>query len=542
MMRSLKTRLSVTMLCVIFAVIMAVTLLSVIFIRNTASRKANQLLLMLCENGQYSLNYYFDSVQSSVNNITAFVEDDLKGLDDEQFEKHMENAREYFDFIVSQTNGVLTYYYRIDPSVSTKVKGFWYTNLDGNGFEEHEVTDITLYDVNDTSKLVWFTVPKFEGKSIWLPPYITDNLDVKVISYDAPIYYKGQFIGVVGIEIDYSAMAKEVDSIKFYDNGYAFLSDADGTLFYHPYIDVANLPSDTEIKMPFSYKTEETSAQYVYNGVLKEAVWLPLSNGMHLNITVPVSETEGEWRGLIVTILVCAVIAMVVAGIFLIFILGFITKPLEQLTEASEQVDKGNFDVNLPYNRDDEIGRLTKSFKKLSGNMKAHINALNEQAFFDSLTHVRNKGAFSIVIEELQEQINNGSIDPDFALGVFDCDGLKRINDQYGHDKGDIYLKKACRTISDVFKRSPVYRVGGDEFIIILKNEDFHNLKFLLERFDIVVDEINASADAPWEQVWISKGFAIYDPSEDNLVQKIMQRADKLMYENKRERKMCRET
>ncbi len=272
------------MLCVMFTVIMIITLLSAVFIRITASRKSDQLLLDLCENGQYSLNYYFDSVEDSVDNITAFVESDLKGLDDEQFSKHMENAREYFDYVVSNTPGVLTYYYRIDPSVSSTVKGFWYTNLDGRGFTEHEVTDITLYDVNDTSKLVWFTVPKFEGKPIWLPPYITDNLDVRVISYDAPIYYKGQFIGVVGIEIDYSAMAKEVNSIRFYDNGYAFLSDDDGTLFYHPYIDVADLPEGNKLKMPYNNKADKHSAQYVYDGVLKEAVWLPLSNGMYLNI------------------------------------------------------------------------------------------------------------------------------------------------------------------------------------------------------------------------------------------------------------------
>jgi diguanylate cyclase (GGDEF)-like protein len=521
---------------------MVITLLSVIFIRRTASRKADQLLLMLCENGQYSLNYYFDSVQNSVNDITSFVEDDIKGLDDKQLEKHMENAREYFDYIISRTNGVLTYYYRIDPSVSSTVKGFWYTNLDGKGFSEHEVTDITLYDVNDTSKLVWFTVPKFEGRSIWLPPYVTDNLDVKVISYDAPIYYNGQFIGVVGIEIDYSAMAKEVNSIKFYDNGYAFLSDADGTLFYHPYIDVANMPDGMTKQMPYNNKAETTSAQYVYDGVLKEAVWLPLSNGMYLNITVPVSETQGEWRGLILNIMILGVIVLIIAGILLITFLGYITKPLEQLTEAADQIDNGNFDVNLTYNRDDEIGRLTKSFKKLSGNMKAHINALNEQVFIDSLTHVRNKGAFSLAVEELQEQINNGSIDPNFAMGEFDCDGLKRINDQYGHDKGDLYIQKACNTISDVFKRSPVYRVGGDEFFIILRHEDFHNIDFLLERFDKVVEEINASADEPWEQVYLSKGFAIYNPAEDNIVQKIMQRADMMMYENKRERKMGRES
>ena len=541
-MRSLRTKLAVTMLFVIFTVILAITLLSVIFIRRTAIRKSDQLLLMLCENGQYSLNYYFDSVQESVNDITTFVESDITGLDDKNFNAHMERAQRYFDYVVSRTNGVLTYYYRIDPSISTNVKGFWYTNLDGKGFTEHEVTDITQYDVNDTSKLVWFTVPKFEGRSIWLPPYITDNLDVRVISYDAPIYYKGQFIGVVGIEIDYSAMAKEINSIKFYDNGYAFLTDADGTLFYHPYIDVAGLPEGSKMQVPYSDYAEQSSAQYLYNGVLKEAVWLPLSNGMYLNITVPLSETEGEWRGLIINILICAVIALIAAGFFLIYFLKIITKPIEELTEAAEQVDKGDFDIDLSYDKDDEIGRLTRSFKKLSGNMKAHINALNEQVFTDSLTHVRNKGAFLLAIEELQEQINNGSIDPNFALGEFDCDGLKRINDEYGHDKGDIYLEKACSTISDVFKRSPVYRVGGDEFFIILKHEDFYNRNFLLERLDIVIDNINATAEEPWEQVWVSKGFAVYNPAEDNIVQKIIQRADKLMYENKRERKMCRDT
>ena len=74
-----------------------------------------------------------------------------------------------------------------------------------------------------------------------------------------------------------------------------------------------------------------------------------------------------------------------------------------------------------------------------------------------------------------------------------------------------------------------------------MKNEDFHNLNFLLERLDKVIDGINTAAEYPWEKVYLSRGFAIYDPVEDNIVQKTMQRADMLMYENKRERKMGRE-
>ena len=75
------------------------------------------------------------------------------------------------------------------------------------------MTDITKYDTEDTTKLVWFTVPKATGKPVWLPPYITENLDAKVISYNTPVYLKGRFIGVIGIELDYSFMAEMVEAM-----------------------------------------------------------------------------------------------------------------------------------------------------------------------------------------------------------------------------------------------------------------------------------------------------------------------------------------
>ena len=524
------------MLCVIFLALLFTTLLSAIFIRRTESRKTDQLLLMLCKNGEKSLNYYFGSVQDSVERVASFVEEDLEGTSDEKLSEHMERARDYFGMMASKTKGVLTYYYRIDPSVSSKEKGFWYINLSGDGFEEHEVTDITQYDVNDTSKLVWFTVPKQEGKSIWLPPYITDNLDVRVISYDAPIYYKGEFIGVVGIEVDYTTMAEEVDSIQFYDNGYAFLSGADGKLFYHPHIDVTDTSSGTEYEIPFSMDGENSIVRYDYNGEKKEAAWVPLSNGMRLIVSVPESETKGDWLGLIMNISMGSVIVLVVASLFLMFYTIRITKPLEQLTEAAERVEKGNYDVALSYDEDDELGRLTRSFKKLSDNTKAYISDLNEQIFVDALTHVKNKGAFEKTVKELQEQIDDGA-KPEFAIGAFDCDNLKIINDKYGHDKGDTYLKVASDTISRVFKRSPVFRTGGDEFAVILKKEDYLNREALGTQFDIVSETTNASAAEPWEYVCVSKGFAVFDPATDSTVIQVLQRADKLMYEDKRVRK-----
>ena len=524
-------------LFVLIVAVIAVTVSSVVFIRSTEHRKSDQLLLLLCETGEKNLDYYFNSVQKSLTKVASYVEADIDGIDDEHLAGHMERVEKYFDEMANKTNGVLTYYYRIDPEVSTTVKGFWFTNLDGEGFTEHVVTDITLYDTADTSALVWFTVPKHEGVPIWIPPYITDNLDWRVISYNVPIYYRGQFVGVIGIEIDYSTMAEQVDSIRLYSNGYAFLNDAEGNLFYHPRLDVASLTEETMPETPEGLISDSTFVRYTFDGEEKAAAWLPLSNGMRLTVSVPVSETGGDWQKLIVNI--CIVGAEVLLAAFIISMLYTrrITRPLEQLTEAANQADMGSYDYQLTYDEDDELGRLTRTFKKMSGHMKDHISDLSSQVFIDSLTNVRNKGAFTSYLDELQEQIDDNKEVPVFAIGVFDCDNLKLINDWYGHSNGDIYLKTASRAICRVFQHSPVFRIGGDEFAVILQNDDYYNREQLVGRFKQESAEISEAAKNKWEQVQVAVGVAEYEPQYDRTATDVLHRADKAMYENKRKRK-----
>ena len=534
---SLRTKITLMTVCVVLFALTAVMCFNVFFIRKNEHHKSEQLLLLLCETGERNLEYYFSSVQRSVRKVASFVTADLEGLEDQQLQRHMERVRKYFDEMASKTNGVLTYYYRIDPTVSKTVKGFWYTNLDGEGFVEHQVTDITLYDTKDTSKLVWFTVPKFKGEAIWLPPYITDNLDRRVISYNVPIFYKAQFIGVVGIEIDYSTMAEQVDSIRLGGNGYAFLSDLEGNLFYHPRIDVAELTDETRPKPPEGVLGKSTFVQYSFGGVEKQAAWLPLSNGMRLNVTVPLSETEGDWQKLIGNILIVAIGVLAAASVFTMYYTKHITKSLEELTKAAEQVDQGDYNINLDYDKDDEVGRLTSTFKRLTSHMKENITALNRRAYVDALTSVRNKRAYADYLEELQTCIDEEKEKMEFAVGVFDCDDLKQINDKYGHDRGDIYLKTASSLMCRVFQHCPVFRIGGDEFSVILQNDAFLEKESLVKEFNWAMAETNDTAKNPWEQVRVSFGLAVYDPEHDGAVIDVVRRADKNMYENKRNRK-----
>ena len=117
---------------------------------------------------------------------------------------------------------------------------------------------------------------------------------------------------------------------------------------------------------------------------------------------------------------------------------------------------------------------------------------------------------------------------------VFDCDDLKLINDFHGHDKGDIYLKTSSRLICRIFEHSPVFRIGGDEFAVVMENSDFDNRDELVKKFDEAEKEINSKAENSWEEVHVAFGIAVHDPKNDDTVNDTARRADKIMYQNKK--------
>lgn len=173
--------------------------------------------------------------------------------------------------------------------------------------------------------------------------------------------------------------------------------------------------------------------------------------------------------------------------------------------------------------------------KRRADESEHRADELGKRVYVDALTSVKNKGAFDEHAHDLQSRLDGGE-SVEFAIGVFDCDDLKTVNDQYGHDKGDEYIKSAAKLICRTFKHSPVFRVGGDEFIVILQDEDYRNRDDLANQFR----QSRASSEAAgesWEQARVSMGIAVFDPSVDASLNDAMRRADKAIYEQKRLRK-----
>jgi len=146
----------------------------------------------------------------------------------------------------------------------------------------------------------------------------------------------------------------------------------------------------------------------------------------------------------------------------------------------------------------------------------------------DKLTRVKNKYAYDKATAELNAEIaKNGYVD--VAVVVADINGLAYINETQGTEAGDEYIKSACHLICSTFKRSPVFRIDGDEFAVIMKGEDFDNRDRLMSELErtVLTNKISGLAT-------IASGMAVFDFATDHDFETVFARADEAMLENKR--------
>ena len=155
------------------------------------------------------------------------------------------------------------------------------------------------------------------------------------------------------------------------------------------------------------------------------------------------------------------------------------------------------------------------------------LNAAREIANRDALTGVKSKHAYDEAVLKINAEIKDGSSVP-FAIAFCDVNGLKTVNDTKGHQAGDKLILDAARVICDIFKHSPVYRIGGDEFVAILRGSDYENRQMLVESM-IAKNAESRESDG----VIIACGSAAWNADQDQTFEAVFKRADEAMYSNK---------
>ena len=158
---------------------------------------------------------------------------------------------------------------------------------------------------------------------------------------------------------------------------------------------------------------------------------------------------------------------------------------------------------------------------------KEQLESVTRIAYTDPLTGVKSKVAFKEAGQRMDQRIAQGAVS-EFGVVVFDLNDLKQINDNFGHKVGDEYIRDACKLICTSFKHSPVFRVGGDEFIAVLEGADYANREMLLERF-----RRQALENQDRDHAVVACGCACFDPGQDTSIRTVTERADAAMYREK---------
>ncbi len=167
---------------------------------------------------------------------------------------------------------------------------------------------------------------------------------------------------------------------------------------------------------------------------------------------------------------------------------------------------------------------------------KQHADELQAIANRDSLTGIRNKAAYDEELKRLEWEVVEGR--GKFGMGIVNLNGLSVINEEYGKDKGNIAIKKLSRMVCEIFKHSPVFRTGVDEFGIILRNADFELAEELEQRFKLEINAIHRDESLPpWERISAAIGVSLCDPVTDYTVSAVNKRAQEKMGKNKKEMK-----
>ena len=246
---------------------------------------------------------------------------------------------------------------------------------------------------------------------------------------------------------------------------------------------------------------------------------------------------------------VLAVLTLIVSILSIWAINRSVIRPINLLSSAAAhynaRTDENSELDNLPIISKDEIQSLYSSIRQMTQDIQGYIDSLkfttqelkqtqiiasemDKLAHKDALTGVGSKLAYDQKAKELTEEMRQGTAR--FGIVMVDMNDLKKMNDTYGHEHGNDAIRKTCSLICETFVHSPVYRFGGDEFVVVVKDRDYDHIEERVNEFN---EALRQTGGEPWETVNAAIGYALYD-GEDT-VEDVFRKADHIMYEHKKE-------
>lgn len=503
---------------------------------------STEIMNLHCKELANSLDNQLLRIEQSVETLSLYAAEQIDNIDhltsdSNYLSEYIKKLSDLATNLASNTEGAVAIYARCNPEIFSSVEGVFLTKHgNSKNFQSTPLTDLSAYSPDDTEYVGWYYKPVANGKATWMAPYLNKNINVFMISYVIPIYVENNLLGVVGMDIDFDVVTNAVSNMKIYDSGYAFLIDEDANVMYHEGIEFGQNMSEFDPSLePVTNELTKASSDntlfsYHWQGSDKKMAFRSLENGMRLALSAPESEINEVRNGLVYQIIIATSWIVAIAVALTVYLTRRIVKPLRELNSAAMKIADGDLSISLSCKSNDEVGTLANSFQETVSHLQKYVNYINGLAYRDTMTGVKNKTAYDDVIKTIESKMIISKLK--FAIIVFDVNGLKQVNDSYGHEVGDSLIIDACRIICGVFKKSSVYRIGGDEFVAIIEDADVDICQALLEQLDKNIDENNIKSNKPY-QISIARGIATYNSDIDLIFSDVFKRADESMYRNK---------
>ena len=253
-------------------------------------------------------------------------------------------------------------------------------------------------------------------------------------------------------------------------------------------------------------------------------------------------------------------IAVAILIINIIAVRNTFVVPIKKLTGAAREyvrnksTDETHVFHDLGIHTGDEIEELAESMQSMEDEINekiVNLISINEElaksrdyankmallANTDAMTGAGSKTLYDIKAETIDEEIKEGK-KPQFGIIMADLNSLKLINDLHGHTSGNNAIIGVYNMLCEAFGKDGVYRIGGDEFVVMLYGADAIKAESVVAEFNARIDDEAKEARANGEETFSAAlGYAVFDPENDTSFSDVFTRADNAMYKRKREMK-----
>lgn len=203
-------------------------------------------------------------------------------------------------------------------------------------------------------------------------------------------------------------------------------------------------------------------------------------------------------------------------------------KRLKLINKIEEQMDGGR-EVKLLRIALLQFMEESQYYASRYSSAKETMSEMEEDMNTDFLTGLNNKRLFELTEKEIDNELQTNP--RPFSVIVMDMNNLKQTNDEYGHEYGDSYIIGSSNVMKAHCDEDTLYRIGGDEFCIVLRDDEVENTAKIATAMQVAFDKTFNADVQPWEKYTVSVGYCIY--TDETTFSQVFKKADANMYEAK---------